>query len=304
MVEHLEKAAKIPPPKERPYYLSARDPVYAKKMGWPVKGPGFLPGSILPCKRIVAFYGNPNSGRMGILGEYPPNEMLRRFREQVAAWNTADPGHPVEPAIQLIAVVGQGYPGTDGRYRKRMDSAMIEQAYGWAKAMGGILILDVQPGRSKLMDELEYLKPYLERPDVSLAIDPEFAVRDPQVPGVEVGTMSAAEINEAAAFLKKMVLEHDLPPKVLIVHRYTADMVTDAAQITLQPEVQIVMHMDGWGPPAGKRDTYRNFIVSEPVEYAGVKVFFHNDTREKSWRTLKPRDILKFHPTPLYIQYQ
>src|SRR5262245_30614369 len=39
------------------------------KPEWPVKGPDILPGSILPHKRIVAYYGNPLSKRMGILGE-------------------------------------------------------------------------------------------------------------------------------------------------------------------------------------------------------------------------------------------
>ena len=36
---------------------------------WPVKGPAPLPGSILPGKRIIAFYGIPLSRRMGILGD-------------------------------------------------------------------------------------------------------------------------------------------------------------------------------------------------------------------------------------------
>src|SRR5437763_13246598 len=35
--------------------------------GWPVRTPAPLAGSILPNKRIVAFYGNPLSKRMGIL---------------------------------------------------------------------------------------------------------------------------------------------------------------------------------------------------------------------------------------------
>src|SRR4051812_12831635 len=36
---------------------------------WPAP-PVPLPGSILPAKRIVAFYGNPLSRKMGVLGEY------------------------------------------------------------------------------------------------------------------------------------------------------------------------------------------------------------------------------------------
>src|SRR4029079_5719614 len=71
----------------------------------PVNTPPPLPGSILPAKRIVAFYGNPLSKRMGILGELPPDEMLAKLDKEVAAWNRADPTHPVQPALHLIVVV-------------------------------------------------------------------------------------------------------------------------------------------------------------------------------------------------------
>src|SRR6185437_5872674 len=47
--------------------------------GWPVKTPALLAGSILPAKRIVAFYGNPLSKRMGILGEIPYDQMLTKL---------------------------------------------------------------------------------------------------------------------------------------------------------------------------------------------------------------------------------
>ena len=36
---------------------------------WPVKTPYPLPGALLPYNRIIAFYGNLYSKRMGILGE-------------------------------------------------------------------------------------------------------------------------------------------------------------------------------------------------------------------------------------------
>jgi hypothetical protein len=58
---------------------------------WPVKTPPPLPGSILPAKRVVAFYGNPLSKRMGILGEFEPEAMLRKLDAEVAAWNRSTP---------------------------------------------------------------------------------------------------------------------------------------------------------------------------------------------------------------------
>src|SRR5437764_403989 len=80
---------------------------------WPVRGPAPLAGAILPEHRIVAFYGNPFSKKMGVLGEYPVEEMLTRLDQEVARWREADPSTPVQPALHLIAVVAQGYPGKD-----------------------------------------------------------------------------------------------------------------------------------------------------------------------------------------------
>src|ERR1041385_7490568 len=143
---------------------------------WPVVAPDPLPGSILPQKRIVAFYGNPLSKRMGILGELPPQDMLARLDREVAAWNAADPTHPVPPALHLIADVAQGDAGTSGKYRTRMDSALIEKVYGWAKSKNALLFLDVQVGQGTLQEELPRLIPFLSRPDVHLGIDPEFSM--------------------------------------------------------------------------------------------------------------------------------
>ena len=83
---------------------------------WPVKAPEPLPGSVLPGHRIVAFYGNPLSKKMGVLGEYPKDEMFAKLDREVATWKRADPSTPVIPALHLIAVVAQGDSGTDGKF--------------------------------------------------------------------------------------------------------------------------------------------------------------------------------------------
>lgn len=271
---------------------------------WPVAAPVPLPGSILPAKRIVAFYGNPLSKRMGILGEIPAAEMLAKLDREVAAWNAADPTHPVQPALHLIAVVAQGYPGTAGKYRMRMDSALIEKVYGWAKSKNAILFLDVQVGQGTLQEELPRLTPFLSRPDVHLAIDPEFSMKHHEVPGTHIGTFDASDVNYAASLLRDLVTRYHLPPKILIVHRFTRDMLTGYKRIQLDPRVQIVINMDGWGPPSLKRESYRAYVYSYPVEYTGFKLFYHNDTRKPGSTLMTPADVLALNPKPLYIQYQ
>lgn len=270
---------------------------------WPVDAPEPLPGSILPAKRIVAFYGNPLSKRMGVLGELDTPTMLAKLDKEVAAWNAADPTHPVQPALHLIAVVAQSTPGVAGKYRMRMDSALIEKVYGWARSKNAIMFLDVQVGQGTLQEELPRLMPFLSRPDVHLAIDPEFSMKYHNVPGTRIGTFNAEDVNYASGLLRDLVTQLHLPPKILIVHRFTRDMLTGYKRITLDPRVQIVINMDGWGPQALKRESYRAYVYSYPVEYTGFKLFYHNDTK-KGGPLMTPEQLLKLVPRPVYIQYQ
>jgi len=270
---------------------------------WPVAGPDPMAGSILPNKRIVAFYGNPLSKKMGILGELPPDDMLAKLDREVAAWASADSATPVQPALHLIAVVAQGSPGTAGKYRMRMDSALIERVYGWAKSRGALLFLDVQVGQGTLQEELPRLTPFLKRPDVHLGIDPEFSMKRGHVPGTRIGTFDAADVNYAASLLAELVEREHIPPKVLVVHRFTRDMLTGYKRIALDPRVQIVINMDGWGPPSLKRESYRRYVYQYPVQFTGFKLFYHNDKKGGS-RLMAPAEVLALHPRPMYIQYQ
>ena len=284
-------------------YRAGEDPEFARRMGWPVQGPAALPGAVLPLKRIVAYYGNPLSTRMGVLGEYPKDEMLRRFDAQIEEWRRADPATPVQPALHLVTVVAAGDPGPSGKYRTIMRDTLVEQVYGWAKSRNAILFIDIQVGHSDIRELLPRFEHFLTRPDIHLAIDPEFMMKGGHRPGAKIGTMDAADINYAAGYLADLVRRHNLPPKVLVIHRFTRAMVTNTQNIQLRPEVQIVMHMDGWGPPWLKRDSYRDYIVREPVQYAGFKLFYHNDTK-KGDPLMTPADLLRLEPKPLYIQYQ
>jgi hypothetical protein len=284
-------------------YRAGEDPAFAEANGWPVDGPAPLPGAILPAKRIVAYYGNPLSKRMGALGEFEKDDMLRRLEAQAEEWRRADPETPVQKALHLIAVVAQGDAGSTGKYRTIMRDVLVEEVYGWAQESDAIMFLDIQTGLSTIEEILPRFDHFMTRPDVHLGIDPEFMMKGGHVPGTKIGTMDAADINYATEYLARLVREHNLPPKVLVIHRFTRGMVTNSQDIVLRPEVQIVMHMDGWGAPWLKRDSYKDYIVKEPVQYAGFKVFYHNDTKSGD-PLVMPDDMLRLAPRPLYIQYQ
>ena len=282
-------------------HLAYRDQGSPLDSLWPPKMPAPLPGAIMPAKRIIAFYGNPLSKRMGILGEFESNEMLRKLDAEVAAWNRIDPAHPVQPALHLIAMVANPHPGPSGKYRTRMDSAMIEKVYGWAKSRNAVLFLDLQVGQSTLQQELSWIEKFLMRPDVHLGIDPEFSMKGGGIPGKRIGTYDAADINYATRFLAGLVDKYKLPPKVLVVHRFTGKGVTNYKNIKLDPRVQFVMHMDGFGAPWLKRDSYYSYVKKEPVQFAGWKQF----TKPKNDNPTTPREqIVRLWPSPLYIQIQ
>jgi hypothetical protein len=270
---------------------------------WPVKGPEPLPGAIVPSKRIVAYYGNPLVKKMGILGELPPEQMLAKFDGELDRWRRADPSTPVQPALHLIAVVAQGSAGKDGMWRARMSDSLIERVYSWAQRKNAVLFLDVQVGHSTLQQELPRLAKFLKRPDVHLGIDPEFSMKTGAKPGTKIGTFDAADVNYAAGFLADLVASEKIPPKVLVVHRFTRPMLTNTKNIRLDPKVQIVINMDGWGPQWMKLDSYHDYVYLHPVQYTGFKLFYHNDTK-KGGPLLTPEQLLKLVPKPVYIQYQ
>ncbi len=275
-----------------------------KKRIWPPQRQYPTDGALLPFRRVIAYYGNFYSTKMGALGEYAPDEMLARLQAEVKAWNDADPETPVIPAIHYIAVTAQGAPGEEGKYRLRMPDSEIEKAIALAEKVDGIVFLDLQIGLSSFEEEIPRLEKYLKLPHVHLGLDPEFSMKTGARPGKVIGTMDAADINYAQQYLAKLVTDNHLPPKILVIHRFTQRMITNYQQINDVPEVQIVIHMDGWGSPASKINTYRNFVYPEPVEFTGFKLFYKNDLRNPPKQMLTPQELLKLTPRPIYIQYQ
>lgn len=271
---------------------------------WPVKTAYPPPGAILPFKRIVAYYGNFYSKGMGILGELPPDELAQHLQQEVHKWKQADPMIPVLPAIHYIAITAQSRPGKNNTYSLRMPYAQIDKALALANKIGGILFLDVQVGHGRLQDDLPYLEPYLKLPNVHLGIDPEFSMKHGEVPSTIIGTFDAADINYASNYLVQIVRKYNLPPKVMVVHRFTKGMVTNYKNIELRKEVQIVMNMDGFGFPAKKVSSYNLAVRNEPVQFTGFKLFYKNDKLTKPYRLMTPEEVLNLYPSPIYIQYQ
>ncbi len=253
--------------------------------------------SVLQHTLLVTWYGNPHSKRMGILGEFTGDELANGLRHQAEAY-AALTDKPVQPAYELVAIVAQNNPGRDGMWRRRESRAIIERMLAEARGHGFKLVLDVQVGHSTVEAELEYLRRYLEEPDVYLALDPEFDMPNGEAPGTRIGTTPARDVNYAVDLLERIVIEKKLPPKVLIVHQFTMNMLPDKRNVQDSPVVDVALVMDGWGPRQLKHAIYR-MVTRTPLEYAGIKLFYRKEPD-----LLSPSDVLELKPTPSIVIYQ
>ncbi len=211
---------------------------------------------------------------------------------------------PALPAVHYIAITAQKDPGKEGWHRLRMPESQIQKAIQLGRSLDGITFLDVQVGHSTVEREVPTLEKYLMEKDVHLGLDPEWSMKDGSVPGTKIGTLDAADINFAIGYLSNLVKENNLPPKILVVHRFTRNMITNHQEIKATPQVQVVINMDGFGFPAKKVDSYRGFVGGMPVQFTGIKLFYINDKLTAPYRLMTPKEILGLYPKPIYIQYQ
>lgn len=265
----------------------------------PTPATGVNSAPLFPDNRIVAYYGHPNDESMGILGQFSKQELLEQLLDQAAAYERADPDTTVLPAFEIIGSVAQPEPGPDGSYILQTDAETMWEYIEFTQANDIMLIIDIQLGRKTIQEEMALIEDYLMEPNVHLAIDPEFAVNEDQVPGVDFGSVDAEEINYAAEQLTRIVNENNLPPKVLIVHRFTDGMVTNIRKVKETEHVQFVLDFDGFGDPISKTDGYDIFVRKSKVPWGGIKLFYDQDRP-----LLQPKEVVALDPPPVFVMYQ
>jgi len=255
--------------------------------------------SALATYRLVTYYGHPFDDRMGILGEYDPLVMIQKLKEQTAAYTAADPSRPGLCTVELIASVAQGSPGADGLYIARTPTAEIEKWAQLTQQQGCLLMLDIQMGYDTVDNDIKAILPFLQRPNVHLAIDPEFHVKRGQIPGESFGSVTSGEVMGAMQTLQGLVKQYNLPDKILVLHQFREDMLPDKGNIKPMANIDLVVMMDGWGLPQAKIANYGAFVRDEPIQYGGIKLFYKQDDP-----VMTPAEVIKLDPTPLVIIYQ
>jgi hypothetical protein len=252
---------------------------------------------ILPDFRVVAFYGAPQDVELGTLGADSPAAAGRRLEHQARPYRRKR--RPVLPAFELIATVAQAAPGADGDYSERQPSRTVRRYLRAARARRALLILDLQPGRAPFMREVRGFRRFLAQPDVSLALDPEWSMDAGEVPGQQIGSTDAATVNGISRYLSRLVRERDLPQKLLLVHRFTEDMIEDEHRLERNPGVALVVNVDGFGDQPNKISKYRAFTRGHSDRHHGLKLFYEEDTN-----LMTPRQVLRLRPPPDVVVYE
>jgi hypothetical protein len=251
---------------------------------------------ILPRYRVVAYYGAPQDVELGALGIGRPDQAVARLEKQAKPY--AAGGRPVMPVLELIAVVAAHDPGDGGRYNLRQPDSVIRRYLAAARRAKALLVLDIQPGRSDFFREATRLRKWLRRPDVGLALDPEWRVTDAQVPGQVIGRVDSRELNATTAWLSQLITRDRLPQKLVIVHQFTDDMV-DETTLKARPGEAIVLNADGFGTRAVKVSKYKRFTRQAPGFEQGFKLFYKEDIGMMS-----PRQVLRLKPRPDVVVYE
>jgi len=253
----------------------------------------------VPNSRIVAFYGNPSSAVMGPIGKYGDDELIARLHEQAQAYADLDPSHPVVAALDYVTPIAQPVAMDDGSWTYRMPTASIEHYMNLANDNHALFFFDMQIGHSTIQKEVNFVWPYLQRPGVSVTLDPEFDMAPGDIPSQEFGRMTAAEINWVIDQLSNLVQQQQLPPKTLIIHQFLEQMLPDWQNIHIRPGVSIITCVDGFGSPGAKIDDYRMFDKEQLIQYPGMKLFYALDKP-----IMSPQDVLALDPPPLMVMYQ
>ena len=260
-----------------------------------VPGGGFL---MAPGKRMVALYGNPRTSSLGPLGEQGPEESVERI-QAIAEPYGAD-GMEVLPAFEIITTMASSGAGNDGDYSAEMEFDLLIPWIDVARDNDMYVLLDLQPGRTDFLTQAMLYEELLLDPHVGLALDPEWRLKPGEIHMEQIGSVTAAEVNEVVKWLAALVREHDLPQKMLLIHQFDPIMLPDRELIEIPAELAVVVQMDGHGTLELKMSSWNRLTVGDGARFWwGWKNFYDEDLP-----TPTPQDVLDLYPVVVYVSYQ
>lgn len=265
-----------------------------------------LVGAVFPGHRIVAFYGIPGAQVAGPAYQ-ASDAMLAKLTTQAQAYQAADPHTPIMMGIDLVVNVADGQPGPNGTYSHDVDPSIVQQYIAFCQQHNLLLFLDLELGRAQIRNVLPTYLPYLQQNAfVHLALDPEWAFpANSGLPGYNVGSMSASDINWVIDQLGAIPPTYHVPEKVLIIHQFRDIVLTNKALIQKDSAlVSVVLHVDSVGNYNGavndKKTEYAKWVQQEWTGLGGFKLFYNLET---PYHLMAPTEVLALTPPPLVITY-
>ncbi|TCK25986.1 hypothetical protein EV378_1813 [Pseudonocardia endophytica] len=291
-------------PAQTPQTPQTRLPQATTQAAPPPPVPQLIGGGtqVFPGRRMVALYGHPDTPGLGVLGEQGIPQSIDRVTKLAASYQPLVE-EPVVPAFELIATVADSAPGADGDYSAE---STVDQLRPWvdaAQKAGVYVVLDLQPGRADFLSQARRYEPLLSRPNVGLALDPEWRLAPGQRHRAQIGSVGAAEINRTSAWLADLTRRKNLPQKVFLLHQFRVAMIPDRAEVvTSHRELATVLHADGFGDPGTKMGTW-NTLHSAPAPkglWWGWKNFYDEDTP-----MFTPAQTYAVRPAPpVFVSFQ
>lgn len=255
---------------------------------------------LFPDKRFIALYGHPSYPALGALGEQSPQESADRAIE-LAEMYEAHSDEEIHPAFEIIVTLASEHPGDDGNYSAESDPEDIAEYVEVAEEHDVYVVLDLQPGHADFLTQAKIYEDLLKRPNVGLALDPEWRLSEGQVHMEQIGSVSAAEINETTQWLAELTEENDLPQKMVILHQFRQSMIRGREQVnTDHPELAMVLHADGHGAAQDKFATWDLMREDLPEDMRMAwKNFYRQDEPMFS-----PQQTFDVEPKPWFVSYQ
>jgi hypothetical protein len=283
----------LPPEPEQAEVVSAASPTKAPLVD-KCDGPA-VDANFLAANQVLSYYGNPHVPGMGILGELEPGELVARLSAHAERYDALNGPRGVQPAFHIVYASAQPEAGGDGLHLQFLDRRTLRQYIDLACEQGFLVFIDIQVGRSDVETEIRDILPYLEASHVHAALDPEFAMSPGQIPGEDIGSLDAADVNAAQAVLEEFVQKRGLSDKMLVVHQFTDGMITNRDLIDDYPDVRLVIDSDGVGPADIKQVKFGWYAV--PAENSAIKLYFRQDPD-----LMSERDVLGLDPDVIIYQ--
>ncbi|NCT91065.1 hypothetical protein GXB85_08905 [Cellulomonas sp. APG4] len=249
--------------------------------------------------RMVAMYGTPGSGALGVLGEQDVTASVARAQKLARAYRpfTED---TVVPAFEMIVTIASAEAGDDGNYSRELDPATFVPWIEAAQEAGIYVVLDLQPGRTDFLTQAQRYEQLLRYPHVGLALDPEWRLEPDQVHLRQIGSVHVDEVNAVADWLATLTRENALPQKLFVLHQFSLRMIDERERLdTSHAELAPMIHVDGQGSQPAKAGTWTALRQGAPAVAWGWKNFFDEDSP-----MLTPEQTYQVSPVPELVTYQ